>query len=103
VKFEVGSRLESQVCSTQIIIVRSPGADDLDITCGGKPMMPIGSAAKDATPEPGADGGSLLGKRYTSMRDERLEVLVTHAGAGTLGDGQSPLVLLVAKPLPSSD
>lgn len=66
-------------------------------------MVAVGSDREGGTPEPGADGGALLGKRYTSLRDERLEVLVTKAGSGTLGDGQSPLVVKATKPMPASD
>ena len=36
-----GTRLQSQVCDTQVIVVRS--ADSLDdLRAGGAPMMPIG-------------------------------------------------------------
>jgi hypothetical protein len=95
-----GTRLRSQVCSTEVIVVRPPSSP-IELMCGGHPMIPAGKE-----PEPGlalAEGEpSLLGKRYTNG-DESLEVLVTKAGQGTLADGATPLVLKAAKPLPSSD
>ena len=37
-----GTRLQSQVCDTQVIVVRS--ADSLDdLRAGGAPMVPVGS------------------------------------------------------------
>ncbi len=37
-----GTRLQSQVCDTQVIVVRS--ADSLDdLRAGGAPMVPIGT------------------------------------------------------------
>ena len=97
-----GTRLRSQVCTTEVIVVRPP-ASAVELTCGGHPMV-----ALDVPPESGlilidvGGGPSELGKRYTGT-DESLEVLVTKAGAGTLADGGVPLVLKAAKPLPSSD
>ena len=47
-----GTRLQSQVCDTQVIVVRS--ADSLDdLRAGGVPMVPIGTdVAGDATLDP---------------------------------------------------
>lgn len=97
-----GDRLASQVCDTQIMIIRP--SKSVELTCGGLPMVPLDQAP--ATPRPstaGLDTGALLGKRYTAESDDALEVLVTKAGAGTLGDGQTPLVIKESKALPSSD
>jgi hypothetical protein len=103
VQLKPGQRLRSQVCTTEVIIVRAPTAE-LELACGGKPMVDIAeSVAPDARPEPGLDAGSELGKRYTAPEDEAVEVLVTVAGAGTLSAGTTPLVLRATKPLPSSD
>jgi hypothetical protein len=101
-KLGPGSRLRSTVCETEVIVVRPP-ADDVDLRCGGVPMVPLG--------EEGGDGGSLdaafaegtaLGKRYTDAAGE-LELLCTKAGAGSLAIGGEALGLKEAKPLPSSD
>ena len=45
-----GTRLQSQVCDTQVIVVRS--ADSLDdLRAGGAPMIPIGDEeSASATP-----------------------------------------------------
>ncbi len=97
-----GARLRSQVCDTEIIVV-SPPTGDVDLTCGGAPVVPIGEEVESATPAAGLDGGNQLGKRYTAEDAPGLEVLVTKAGAGTLAIGTAPLVLKDAKPLPASD
>jgi hypothetical protein len=98
-----GTRLQSQVCDTQVIVVRT--ADSLDDLCaGGAPMVPIGddsAAAAGATLDPEFSGGNAMGKRYVD--DGGAEVLVTKAGAGTLSIGTTALTLKEAKPLPASD
>ena len=33
-----GSRLRSPVCDVEVIVIKSPGSD-LDLRCGGKPMI----------------------------------------------------------------
>ena len=96
-----GSRLQSQVCDTQVIVVRS--ADGLDdLRAGGAPMVPVG-ADNDASLslDPEFSGGSLMGKRYVD--DGGAEVLVTKAGKGALSVGSTPLQIKEAKPLPASD
>ena len=96
-----GTRLQSQVCDTQVIVVRS--ADSLDdLRAGGVPMVPIGTdAAGDATLDPEFSDGNVMGKRYVD--ENGAEVLVTKAGAGTLSIGTTALNLKEAKPLPASD
>ena len=98
-----GTRLQSQVCDTQVIVVRS--ADSLDdLRAGGAPMVPIGSddtAATGPSLDAALSGGNLMGKRYVD--DSGAEVLVTKAGKGTLSVGSTPLSTKEAKPLPASD
>ena len=99
-----GTRLQSQVCDTQVIVVRS--ADSLaDLRAGGAPMVPIGADPTEATAglslEPAHSGGTLMGKRYVD--DTGAEVLVTRAGEGTLSVGATPLSTKDARPLPGSD
>ncbi|KUI29783.1 hypothetical protein [Mycobacterium sp. GA-2829] len=96
-----GTRLQSQVCDTQVIVVRS--ADSLDdLRAGGAPMVPLdGQKASDLTIDPALSDGNVMGKRYVD--DNGAEVLVTKAGAGTLSIGSTPLNLKEAKPLPASD
>jgi hypothetical protein len=94
-----GTRLASQVCDTQVIVVRS--ADSLDdLCCGGVPMLKLG-APRSGELDPAFAGGSVMGKRYVD--ETGAEVLVTKAGAGTLTIGQTALRLKEPKPLPASD
>lgn len=96
-----GTRLQSQVCDTQVIVVRS--ADSLDdLRAGGAPMIAL-DAERDGSLslDPHFSGGNAMGKRYVDGGGA--EVLVTKAGAGTLSVGATPLSLKEAKPLPASD
>jgi hypothetical protein len=96
-----GTRLQSQVCDTQVIVVRS--ADSLDdLRAGGVPMVPLDAEQSGlATLDPGFSEGNVMGKRYVD--ENGAEVLVTKAGAGTLSIGTTALALKEAKPLPASD
>jgi hypothetical protein len=96
-----GTRLASQVCDTQVIVVRS--ADSLDdLRAGGAPMVPIGDeVSSDLTLDPALSDGNLMGKRYVD--ETGAEVLVTKAGKGTLSVGTTALTVKEAKPLPASD
>lgn len=96
-----GTRLQSQVCDTQVIVVRS--ADSLDdLRAGGAPLVPIGDQPDSSlTLDESLAEGNLMGKRYVD--DGGAEVLVTKAGKGTLSIGSTPLSLKEAKPLPASD
>ena len=96
-----GTRLQSQVCDTQVIVVRTSETLD-DLRAGGAPMVPIGSEASgDAALDSAFAEGTLMGKRYVD--DSGAEVLVTKAGRGTLSIGDTPLQVKEAKPLPASD
>ncbi|HME49552.1 hypothetical protein [Mycobacterium sp.] len=94
-----GLRLNSRVSSAQVIVVRTP-AEDVDIRCGGQPMVTGDAApAVDAS----VDGEMLLiGKRYCDTSGA-LEVLCTKAGPGGLTVGEEVLEIKAAKPLPASD
>jgi hypothetical protein len=98
----VGDQLRSQVCATQVVVVKAP-MTPLEVTCGGAPMLGPSDVAVDVAPDtaPGV-GGTLLGKRYA---DERLglELLCVKGGAGTLAAGGAPLELKAARSLPASD
>src|SRR5215213_9548452 len=95
-----GTRLQSQVCDTQVIVVRS--ADSLDdLRAGGAPMAPLGDdVSSDLTLDEALADGNLMGKRYVDANGA--EVLVTKAGRGTLSVGSTPLTIKEAKPLPAS-
>jgi hypothetical protein len=96
-----GTRLASQVCDTQVIVVRS--ADSLDdLRCGGAPMVAMAlDAERSGELDPAFADGNVMGKRYVD--ETGAEVLVTKAGAGTLAVGETALSLKEAKPLPASD
>jgi hypothetical protein len=96
-----GTRLQSQVCDTQVIVVRS--ADSLDdLRAGGAPLVPVGSEVSgDFTIDPALSDGNLMGKRYVD--EAGAEILVTKAGKGTLSIGATPMNTKEAKPLPASD
>ena len=95
-----GLRLRSQVCDTELIVVRPA---DVELTCGGAPVIShTASPADGLTLAAGLADGNQLGKRYTDSAGA-LEVLVTKQGSGTLADADRPLHLKQTKPLPSSD
>lgn len=95
-----GTRLVSQVCTTQVIVVRT--ADSLeDLRCGGAPMVAVGVDRSGGVVDPAFADGNAMGKRYVD--DGGAEVLVTKAGAGTLCVGAKALSLKEVKPLPASD
>lgn len=101
-QLKAGSRLQSAVCDTQVIVVRAP-KDEVDLRCGGHPMVPQGSAAPGGlTLDTAHSAGSAMGKRYAD-EELGLEVLITKAGAGSLSIGDAAMHLKDAKPLPSSD
>lgn len=95
-----GTRLQSQVDDTQVIVVKT--AESLeDLRCGGTPMVPLDAEKASAQIDPQFADGTVMGKRYVDT--EGAELLVTKAGAGTLSVGETPLALKEAKPLPASD
>jgi hypothetical protein len=96
-----GTRLRSQVCDTQVIVVKA--ADSLDdLRCGGQPMLALDADRPEGlAPDAAFAEGTTMGKRYVD--DGNAEVLVTKAGAGSLSVGATALVIKEAKPLPASD
>lgn len=98
-----GSRLRSTVCETEVVVVRVPADHDVDLRCGGAPMVPTTDPAGPVGDlAPALAGGTAMGKRYASESHD-LEVLATKAGQGTLAIGAAVLELKLAKPLPASD
>lgn len=101
-QMKTGGRYRSQVCDTEVIVVRAlPG--EVDLTVGGHPVIDLNA---EPTPglsiKPGSDTGSALGKRYTDASG-KLELLVTKGGTGGLALDGEILPLKEAKPLPASD
>jgi hypothetical protein len=100
VELRPGLKLSSAVCTTEVIVVA--GSGDIDVTCGGVPMLEPGAEAGDATAVDGLSEATMLGKRYCDD-DGTVEVLCTKPGDGSVGIGQTALGLKEAKPLPASD
>jgi hypothetical protein len=97
-----GTRWTSQVCDTEVIVVRAP-TSDVSLECGGHPVVPVGAdQSTDLTLDPLFAQGSLIGKRLAD-EESGIEVLVTKAGAGSLAVNGVVIPLKEAKPLPSSD
>jgi hypothetical protein len=95
-----GTRLQSQVDDTQVIVVKT--ADSLDdLRCGGTAMVALDAEKAAAEIDSKFADGTVMGKRYVD--DAGAELLVTKAGQGTLSVGDTPLSLKEAKPLPASD
>ena len=102
IELSPGLQLASTVCETQVVVVRPPQRE-VEITCGGAPMVLVADAAEPAgSPAPDAAEGTLLGKRYVNEAED-LEVLCTRPGDGSLAADGEALSLKAAKPLPSSD
>ncbi|HEX3785552.1 MAG TPA: hypothetical protein VHX38_38360 [Pseudonocardiaceae bacterium] len=99
---KTGMRLCSAVCATEVIVIRAK-APELDLRCGGAPMLPEGAPEGTVSgPAAGFTEPTLLGKRYSDA-DETVELLCTRAGASTLSLGDVPLAVKDPRPLPASD
>jgi hypothetical protein len=97
-----GTRWASQVCDTEVIVVRAP-TSAVTLECGGHPMAPVGDdQSTDLALDPEFSQGSLIGKRFADA-ESGVELLVTKAGAGSLAIDGVAIPLKEAKPLPSSD
>ena len=97
-----GVRLKSAVCNSEVIVIRG-SLPAVDIRCGGAPMVAAGDALPVADQiDPSHAGGTLIGKRYVDASD-RVEVLCTKGGEGSLTLDGEPMNVKQAKALPSSD
>jgi hypothetical protein len=98
----LGARYRSQVCTTEIIVVRAP-TTEIDLRCGGQPVIVASTLAGTVRPEDADESllaGTAIGKRYA---DGGLEVLAVKAGKGSLTADGRLLTIKASKPLPSSD
>jgi hypothetical protein len=101
-QLKVGTRLKSAVCATEVMVVAAPAAE-VDVCCGGVPMIAQGETAPEGAALDGAAAnGTALGKRYVSETGD-LELLCVKPGKGSLAVGAKLLTLKEAKQLPSSD
>jgi hypothetical protein len=97
-----GTRLRSAVCTTTAMVVKAP-KEDVDLRCGGAPMIPI-AEQRDESLAPSAPHaeGTQRGKRYVDA-EGALEIVCNDPGEGSLSVGDEALSIKGAKPLPSSD
>ena len=98
-RLQTGQRLRSVACETTVVVVRA-GEDEVDLRCGGHPMVPLGTDAPAAELIPGDAPPPAMGKRYEHAG---LELLCTKAGAGGLTVGGAAVAPKQAAALPSSD
>jgi hypothetical protein len=98
---KVGSRLRSATGSVEVVVIKAPSAD-VDLRCGGQPMVALGEEVAESAPKEGFGDATDVGKRYAD-EDAGVEVLCTKGGQGTLSIGSTVLPIKGAKPLPSSD
>ncbi len=100
VELKPGAKFQSTVCTTQVIITK--GSGEVDLRCGGSPMVAAGHASVEGQPSADMSDGTLLGKRY---RDDTgtVEMLCTKAGAGSMSIGDSRIEVALTKALPASD
>ncbi len=101
-ELKAGVRLRSTTDTTEVIVVRAP-AGDVDVRCGGAPLVPIDADVADSSEvQPGFDQGTLVGKRYAD--DEvGIELLCTKGGPASISVGSDVLAPKGAKALPASD
>lgn len=97
---KAGLRLKSNVCDTQVMIIKGIPGDHV-LNCGGSEMIAAGDQASGQL-DPAKADGSLLGKRYVNA-DETLEILCVKEGKGSLDLAGVVLAPKQAKALPSSD
>lgn len=96
-----GLRLRSQVCDVEVVVIRSAGGD-IDLRCGGHPMIDAAQDGTDHALDLTDDGGTLLGKRY-EHEPSGTELLCTRPGAGGLTIDGDRVRVKQASALPSSD
>jgi hypothetical protein len=98
---KTGSRLKSSVCEAEIMVI-SVLEDDIELTCGGAPMIDAADDAEKGTIDPAHQLGAQIGKRYIN-EDETIEILCIKPGDGSLAVNGSTLLLKDTKKLPKSD
>ena len=95
-----GKRLKSAVCTTEIMVIAAPDGD-IELSCGGSPMVE-GDGANGGSVDPAHAEGTAIGKRYVNS-DGSLEVLCVKAGPGSLSSDDAALAVKDAKKLPKTD
>jgi hypothetical protein len=97
-----GARLFSAVCTTELMVVKTP-KKELAITVGGvEPLLSAAGRDTSGAVTAGHDGGCAIGKRYVDESGE-LELLCSKAGPGVPAVDGVVLSIKDAKNLPASD
>jgi hypothetical protein len=99
--YKPGTKLRGVADTTEVVVIRAP-AEDVDLRCGGHPMVADGAGGDLRPLDPQFAGGTQLGKRYVNEAAS-LELLCTRTGTGALSVGTEALAIKTAKPLPASD
>jgi len=99
-ELKTGMRLRSVADGTEVIVVRAAG--EVDLRCGGHPMVPHDQAVMPEGVLPGFEGETIIGKRYADQA-VGIELLCTRAGRAGLSLGEAMLPVMGTKPLPASD
>ena len=94
-----GSRLSSTAGATEVIVVCAP-VEDVELWCGGHPMVPSGQNGSTAEVDPRFAGGSDAGTLYVDDRSG-LEVFCTIGGPGALSV-ETRLLSIKDLPLPEN-
>jgi hypothetical protein len=97
-----GLRLKSAVCDTELMVIRAPAGVDVEIRCGGAPMLSGTETASSVQLDSAFAAGTLIGKRYVDAQ-ECFELLCTKGGQGSLTIDGIALDVKIAKALPTSD
>jgi hypothetical protein len=99
--WKVGTQVYSVVGTTAGIVVRPPNAD-VQLSCGGEPVVTAPPPKLSGTPSEEFAGTALVGKRYADQ-DTGLELLCTKTGNGLFSVDGRQLEMKAPAPLPSSD
>jgi len=101
VNLKVGQRLKSQMCGTQVVVIRA-AEKSVDLTCGGYPFVDVGAEGEMLTPATELGPGNALGKRFTDETGT-MELLIAKPGDGLIRLNGEVLTLKEPKSLPASD
>jgi len=99
-QLKTGARLKSAVCDGEVMVVKAP-AGEVDLTCGGLPMVESAPASRQPV-NPEHAVGIRIGKRYIS-EDGGLEILCVKAGEGGLAANGQLLLQKDTRQLPKTD
>lgn len=100
-ELKTGARLKSVVCDGEIMVVAAPDGD-IQLTCGGAPMVAAGSDAERIAIDPEHAVPIAIGKRYVTEAGD-LEVLCVKAGEGQIAANGDLLLQKDTKKLPKTD